>query len=452
MRNTSLAKLDGLIELSAAVRASDRFGGGRRLLTLIALGVLAQQSSQARANWKELRNVTAHGLGADFQREMLSKLAEKVEAAHPLLEGVFAQGLIEDLLQASGELPGLALVAYQVVETLEEGSASEFGAWFDTALDETSVGHYGETTTPRPIAELMADLAKIEQGQTVLDPCCGVGSLLSRAGQSAPSLRLFGQDLNVAAAALSRLRLYFLDLSISVKVGDALKAPALWPEVNSFDRVLCDPPYGQASGSFEEGLLRQRFPEAPLRLENLFLEHCLDQLAPGGRAVVLVPYGFLFRKGRDAKYRESLLRRGYIEGIIGLPGGVMPYSEAAFALIVLNGEARSEASITFVDAAFLKPQGRKSAERLTKDQVRAIASLYFQGGSPDQYAKISSSLVFGQDADLQPRRFLIQESIERQDVEELVGVIGAAEAEAADAKREFESRLEAVLRNLRPAY
>lgn len=445
MRSSVPLKSEVFPNLSALVRTSDRFGGGRRLLTLIALGVLARGSSSACTDWDRLRDVTAHGLDSEFQRTMLSNLGWKVEGEHPVLEGVFTQGLIEDLLQMSGELPALVLSAFQAVEIWGEGRAEEFGGWFDRALDEITVGHHGETTTPRPLAALMATVAQIEQGHTVLDPCSGLGSLLSRAGQSAIGLRMHGQDLNLAAAGMSRLRLYFLGLSVSVKIGDALKVPAQWSNVDGFDRVLCDPPYGAVSGDFEETLLRDLFPQVPLRLETLFVEHCLKQLAPDGRAVVLVPYGFLFRKGRDAHYRERLLREGRLEGVIALPGGVSSYTEVALALLVMRGRSHAETGTTFVDASFVKPRGRKSAERLTEAQVRTIASLYIEGGPPDRFARVSVNDALGNDADLQPRRFLLQEALQRADPEHLLNALRSAEAEADDARREFDAWLGAVL-------
>lgn len=445
MKSSSPAKGEGLNELSALVRASDRFGGGRRLLALIALGVLAQEG--ARPDWKKVRHVTAHGLDAKFQRELLTTLAEKVETAHRGLAGVFSEGLVEDLLQASGELPGLVITAFQAVEILRESGADQFGRWFDKALDEVIVGHYGDVTTPRPIAELMAMIAQMEQGQTVMDPCSGLGSLLSRAGQSAVDLRLHGQDLNLAAAALCRLRLYFLGLPASVKIGDALKAPAQWPDVTRFDRVLCDPPYGQASGGSEEALLRARFPDVPLRLETLFLEHCLDQLAGDGRAVVLVPYGFLFRKGRDAQYRARLLRDGRLEGVIALPSGVTPYTDVALALLVVRGRASAESSTIFVDANFLKPKARKSVDRLNEAHVQTIAALYLEGGEPDRFTRVSLEEALKQDADLQPRRFLVHEAAQRQDPEHLLEALRAAEVQADAAGRQFDACLRELSEN-----
>ncbi|WP_433345421.1 TRM11 family SAM-dependent methyltransferase [Microtetraspora malaysiensis] len=55
-----------------------------------------------------------------------------------------------------------------------------------------------------PLAAAMARMADIRPGHTVVDPCCGAGTLLLEAATQQPRARVYGFDLNVSALRASR--------------------------------------------------------------------------------------------------------------------------------------------------------------------------------------------------------------------------------------------------------
>ena len=83
--------------------------------------------------------------------------------------------------------------------------------------------------------------------------------------------------------------------------------------------------------------------------EAFFVEHALRSLKAGGRAVVLLPLGFLARRSGEAIYRADLVRRGRIEGVVALPGGVIPWTELPTAILVLRGHDAPRAAIRLVE-------------------------------------------------------------------------------------------------------
>jgi type I restriction enzyme M protein len=90
--------------------------------------------------------------------------------------------------------------------------------------------------------------------------------------------------------------------------------------------------------------------------EVLHLTHILAQTRQ--RAAILVPAGFLFRTtGTEHSFKEQLLRQGWLQAVIGLPGGMLaPYTSIATALLLFDKTAvreekdQRQQGVVFVDA------------------------------------------------------------------------------------------------------
>ena len=126
-----------------------------------------------------------------------------------------------------------------------------------------------------PLAAAMAVLADIRPGHTVLDPCCGAGTLLIEAALAQPDARFQGFDLS--ANALTAARTNAGELPLAIRRSDAARLPL--PD-NSIDRVLCNPPWGTQAHA--GGLLAT----APSR----WWTELRRVLAPDGTAVLLLPH------------------------------------------------------------------------------------------------------------------------------------------------------------------
>lgn len=83
-----------------------------------------------------------------------------------------------------------------------------------------------------------------------------------------------------------------------------------------------------------------------------FLQHALAVTFPGGRAVLQMPNGVLFRSGAEQTIRRNLVRGGHLEAVIALPTSALPYTNLPSALLVFEmaGERPSNHSVEFVDA------------------------------------------------------------------------------------------------------
>ncbi|MER7132469.1 TRM11 family SAM-dependent methyltransferase [Streptosporangium saharense] len=125
-----------------------------------------------------------------------------------------------------------------------------------------------------PLAAAMARMAGIRPGHTVLDPCCGAGTLLAEAGEQAPRAVLYGFDLALSAVRAARENT--AGLGVVVGRADAGRLPLA---DGSVDRVLSNPPWGGQVTAL--GLLAASPSRWWAELRRV--------LAPDGTAVVLLP-------------------------------------------------------------------------------------------------------------------------------------------------------------------
>ncbi|MFC4562851.1 N-6 DNA methylase [Nocardiopsis mangrovi] len=219
-------------------------------------------------------------------------------------------------------------------------------------------GASGTYTTPAPLARLMAELLRDRADAplgTVLDPACGSGSLLVEAA-GAGARKLFGQDIltGQAAHAAVRLRLTAPKAKTTVRSGDSLRSDA-FPDLEA-DAVLCNPPYGVRNWGHDELAYDERWaygvpPKGEPELA--WVQHCLSHLAPGGRAVLLLPPAVAERAGAR-RIRTQLLRDSILRALVALPPGAAPPLHIGLHLWVLERpgtQGHVPENVLFVDAA-----------------------------------------------------------------------------------------------------
>src|SRR2546423_418317 len=161
----------------------------------------------------------------------------------------------------------------------------------------------GQVATPQPIAALMAKWVMSAKPRTVLDPAAGLGGLLAACLKLNREAALVGverdtETLQRAKATAPR--------DTKLVLADYLKS-----EAGLFDGIIANPPYVKAHRlDYTENDWRY-FEErlgTPLdRLTNiyaLFLLKIWEDLAPRGRAAVILPAEFL-----NANFGEEIKER-----------------------------------------------------------------------------------------------------------------------------------------------
>lgn len=237
-----------------------------------------------------------------------------------------------------------------------DGAEAAADVLAERLLEDT--GATGTYLTPRPLADLMARLLTDSAGAfptSVLDPACGIGSLLAAAA-SEGATALHGQDILPAQAAQAAVRLLLSapEATVSVRAGDSLRSDTF--EDLAADAVLCNPPYGVREWGHEDLAYDQRWaygvpPKGEPELA--WVQHSLAHLVPGGRAVLLMPPAVAERTA-GRRIRAQLVRDGALRAIVSLPQGAATPLHIGLHLWVLERPdpgSESPGSVLLVDAA-----------------------------------------------------------------------------------------------------
>ncbi|MFF8675797.1 N-6 DNA methylase [Streptomyces sp. NPDC015242] len=254
--------------------------------------------------------------------------------------------------------------------TLELADPDEKHTTFDLLLERWLRTHVRQvTTTPVQLARLMARAAAMNHPkpvQTVLDPACGVGTLLVAAGRQwgadhAAGLRFLGQDSDAVLVELAKARLAVRgfterDLSnVSLAAGDTLRTDA-HPAAQA-DVVLSNPPSNERDWGHAELATDPRWVYGqPPRTEPelAWVQHVMASLAPGGVAVLVLPPAVAARRA-GRRIRAGLLRSGALRAVIALPPGAAPPYSVGLHLWILCADGApgrggaDGAKLTFVD-------------------------------------------------------------------------------------------------------
>ncbi|MFJ8344811.1 N-6 DNA methylase [Streptomyces sp. NPDC094153] len=178
-----------------------------------------------------------------------------------------------------------------------------------------------QVTSPRIVRAVRHLAGEVADDATVLDPACGIGTLLLAVGPERGPRRI-GQEVDARSARFAQLR---ADLTgrtgADITAGDSLRDDR-WSDLKA-DLVVCDPPVGDTDWGREELLLDSRWELGiPSRAEGelAWLQHAYAHTAPGGRVIMVMPASVAYRKA-GRRIRAELVRRGILTQVTALPPG-----------------------------------------------------------------------------------------------------------------------------------
>ncbi len=216
----------------------------------------------------------------------------------------------------------------------------------------------GQVATPEPIANLMAKWVMSAKPQTVLDPAAGLGGLLAVCRQFNRHVELVGVECD--SETLQRAK------TAAPRGTKLILADYLKSEVCLFDGIIANPPYVKAHRlDYSEKdwcYFEERLGTSLDRLTNLyalFLLKIWEDLAPRGRAAVILPAEFL-----NANFGEEIKER--------LVRAICPAALVVFAPSVnLFADALTTSAIVFFDKAHSPkaPARLKRVESLEEAEV-----------------------------------------------------------------------------------
>ena len=251
----------------------------------------------------------------------------------------------------------------------------------------------GQFYTPAEVSRVMAQIIGIRAAQTssrttVYDPTCGSGSLLLKVGEeSSTPVSLYGQEKDAATAGLARMNMILHDNpTAEIKQGNTLANPLFnddLGDLKTFDYVVANPPFSDkrwSTGLTPENDNFERFTPYGIppgkQGDYAYLLHIVRSIKSTGKGACILPHGVLFRGNAEAEIRRNLIRRGYIQGIIGLPANLFYGTGIPACIVVIDKEnAASRQGIFMVDASagYLK-DGNKN--RLRDMDIHRIVDVF----------------------------------------------------------------------------
>lgn len=331
----------------------------------------------------------------------------------------------------------------------------------------------GQFYTPAEVSRIIAQILGIRNAATtndttVYDPTCGSGSLLLKVGDEARAkVTLYGQEKDAATSGLARMNMILHDNPTAlIRQGNTLAHPLftdLSGELKTFDYVVANPPFSDkrwSTGLDPANDPHQRFKHfgvPPAKQgDYAYLLHIVRSLKSTGKGACILPHGVLFRGNAEADIRRNLIRRGYIQGLIGLPANLFYGTGIPACILVLDKDhAHARKGIFMLDASkgFMK-DGPKN--RLREQDIHQIVDVFTRRLEIPHYSRlVGVEEIEKNDFNLNiPRYIDSQEAEDLQDIEgHLKGGIPIADVEALSRYWSVCPALRtALFTDLRPGY
>ena len=223
----------------------------------------------------------------------------------------------------------------------------------------------GEHYTEPWIADLMAELVNIEDGDLVYDNACGMGIMASVATVSTKAV-VYAQDCVFQYAAMAHVLMLMIGKHESrVSVGDSILDPSIGGDYGPFSKFLIEAPFGFRTREFKEfqgyGVYNDfRYPDlfrTDYRNDQwAFVRQAFKVLSEKGSGAALVNIAMLNRDGRQ--YRDTravLVEEGFISAVIELPVNCRSFTGIKYSIVLFDRVEKHEA-VYFLDL------GRKEVE------------------------------------------------------------------------------------------
>ena len=215
--------------------------------------------------------------------------------------------------------------------------------------------------------------------------------------------------------------------------------------LKTFDYVVANPPFSDkrwstgidpANDPFDRF---QAYGTPPDKQgDYAYLLHIVRSLKSTGKGACILPHGVLFRGNAEAVIRKSLLQRGIIKAIIGLPANLFYGTGIPACIIVVDKQdAHARKGVFMIDASkgFIK-DGNKN--RLRAQDIHKIVDTFTRQAQLPRYSRMVSLAEIGDpknDFNLNLPRYI--DSTEPEDIQDLEahlrGGIPARDIDALEA-------------------
>lgn len=271
--------------------------------------------------------------------------------------------------------------------------------------NSNSGGKYAEYYTPHAVARIMAAiLVPTEQQGKVknvscYDPSAGSGTLLMNVAHAIGENRcsIYTQDISQKSSNLLRLNLILNNLVHSIPnviQGNTVLHPYHrdGKDLKRFDYIVSNPPFKMDFSDFRDELdskeNKERFfvgipkikakAKDKMEIYQLFLQHIIHSLKPGGKAAVVVPTGFITaQSGVDKGIREYLVKHKMLAGVVSMPSNIFATTGTNVSILFMDGSNKDK--VVLIDASNLGEKikdGKNQKTVLTQEEEQRIIDTF----------------------------------------------------------------------------
>lgn len=305
------------------------------------------------------------------------------------------------------------------------------GGGFEYLLSKFSLNssNSADFYTPNEVSTLIATLIASQKRRldSIYDPCCGSASLLLEIHKTIPCMFICGQEINASFYNIARENMILHNIhyeDFDIKQGDTLEQPQHLGE--SFEAVVSQIPFNSKwtpDKSFRNDIRFNDYNILPPRTkaDYAFILHMLYHLRDDGIMLVVAPHGVLFRGAAEGKIRERIIKKNYLDAVIGLPANMFYSTNNPACLLIFRKDRYFDDDILFIDASreFKKAN---LINKLTLEDIRNIVKTYSSRKEKEKYSyKASLSEIIGNDFNLNIPRYVdaFDEEEEKIDPKEL---------------------------------
>lgn len=354
------------------------------------------------ANNNELFAVTTDG-GAKIT--LFDQVSQFI--VDPSRRDEFCKALINKLVSVSFE--GVFQEKYDFFATIFEYLIKDY--------NKDGGGKYAEYYTPHAVSKIMAAILVREEVSNVscYDPSAGSGTLLMNLAHAIGEERcsIYSQDISQKSSSLLRLNLILNDLIHSIPniiQGNTIKDPYHRDEAGNlkqFDYIVSNPPFKLDFSDFRDDLddraNHERFfagiPREPkkakdkMAIYSLFIQHIMHTLAPGGKAAIVVPTGFITAQaGIDKGIRKALVERRMLSGVVSMPSNIFATTGTNVSILFLD-RSNTDGPVVLLDASNLGEKikdGKNQKTVLTEAEEARIIDTFNGQEALDDFSVVLS--------------------------------------------------------------
>ena len=255
-----------------------------------------------------------------------------------------------------------------------------FGGYFARAVNGERFELAKTSGSSLPVVELVSDVLRIGEGDSVADLGCGTGDFIrlaaSKVKAGSEKSNVVGYEKKLELAALAEISMHGCNAVVQIVWDDFFGQSY---EKDKFDKVFSQPPFAVRGLPEQDNVrefIRRAFPDFPeippsAASDWLFAARAVAAMKPGGRAVVILPPSAMHTQQAEP-FRRYFVQRNLVEAVIELPAKLFTNTSISTYMVVFS---EGNESVKMIRAGSLCEKGRSNNTLTTGGVARIMRSL-----------------------------------------------------------------------------